>query len=212
VEDAPSIQEHLCEDCDTHFAAVQHNLQQLNVPYSLNKFMVRGLDYYCRTTFEFITKDLGSQAAVCAGGRYDGLIEQLGGPKKVPGIGFAMGIERLVLLLQQQDQQEVPEKGVDIFVIGLGEKAAEFAFPLVHTLRQKKIIAVMDHEGRSLKSQMRQANKAGAGWALIIGENELEQGQATLRNMKTQEQEDIDISSNTKTLNKLLLAKLNTKI
>ena len=212
VEDAPSIQEHLCEDCDTHFAAVQHNLQQLNVPYSLNKFMVRGLDYYCRTTFEFITKDLGSQAAVCAGGRYDGLIEQLGGPKKVPGIGFAMGIERLVLLLQQQDQQEVPEKGIDIFVIGLGEKASEFVFPLVHTLRQNKIIVAMDHEGRSLKSQMKQANKAGASWALIIGENELEQGQAVLRNMDTQEQEDIDISSDTKTLNELLLAKLNTKI
>ena len=164
VEEAPSIQEHLCEDCDTHFAAVQHGLQQLNVPYSLNKFMVRGLDYYCRTTFEFITKDLGSQAAVCAGGRYDGLVEQLGGPKNVPGIGFAMGVERLVLLLQQQEQQEAPEKGIDIFVIGLGEKASEFVFPLVHTLRQEKVIAAMDHEGRSLKSQMKQANKTNAGW------------------------------------------------
>ncbi len=208
VEEAPSIQEHLCEDCDTHFAAVQHGLQQLNVPYSLNKFMVRGLDYYCRTTFEFITKDLGSQAAVCAGGRYDGLVEQLGGPKKVPGIGFAMGVERLVLLLQQQEQQEATEKGIDIFVIGLGEKASEFVFPLVHILRQEKVIAAMDHEGRSLKSQMKQANKTNAGWALIIGENELEQGQATLRNMETQEQEEIDISSDTKTLSGLLLTKL----
>ena len=212
VEEAPSIQEHLCEDCDTHFAAVQHGLQQLNVPYSLNKFMVRGLDYYCRTTFEFITKDLGSQAAVCAGGRYDGLVEQLGGPKKVPGIGFAMGVERLVLLLQQQEQQEAPEKGIDIYVIGLGEKASEFAFPLVHTLRQEKVIAAMDHEGRSLKSQMKQANKTNAGWALIIGENELEQGQATLRNMKTEEQEDIDISSDTKTLSDLLLSKVQPGI
>jgi len=195
VEDAPSIQEHLCEECDTHFAAVQHNLQQLDVQYSLNKFMVRGLDYYCRTTFEFITKDLGSQSAVCAGGRYDGLVEQLGGPKNVPGIGFAMGIERLVLLLQQQEQEQAPKKGIDIFVASLGEKASDFAFPLVHTLRQNKIIATMDHEGRSLKSQMKQANKAGAKWVLIIGENELEQGQAVLRNMETQEQSELALSS-----------------
>ncbi len=204
VEDAPSIQEHLCDACDMHFAAVQKNLQQLDVSYGLNKFMVRGLDYYCRTTFEFITEDLGSQSAVCAGGRYDGLIEQLGGPKKVPGIGFAMGIERLVLLLQQQSQEQAPEKGIDIFVAGLGEKASGFAFPLVHALRQNKIVAAMDHEGRSLKSQMKQANKAGAGWVLIIGENELEQGQAILRNMETQEQEELALVSLKDELPKIL--------
>jgi len=195
VEDAPSIQEHLCEACATHFTDVQKGLEQLQVPYSLNKFMVRGLDYYCRTTFEFVTQDLGSQSAVCAGGRYDGLVEQLGGPKKIPGIGFAMGIERLVLLLQQQEEEQVAENGIDIFVAGLGEKASDFAFPLVHSLRQNKIIAAMDHEGRSLKSQMKQANKAGAGWVLIIGENELEQGQAVLRNMKTQEQSELALDS-----------------
>ena len=195
VEEAPSIQEHLCEDCDTHFAAVQKNLQQLGVQYSLNKFMVRGLDYYTRTTFEFITGDLGAQAAVGAGGRYDGLIEQLGGPKKIPGIGFALGIERLVLLLQQQEQEQAAESGVDIFVAGLGEKASEFVFPLVHALRQNKIVAVMDHEGRSLKSQMKQANKAGARWVLIVGEDELEQGQVVLRNMETKEQQEIATAS-----------------
>ncbi len=210
VEDAPSIQEHLCEECDTHFSAVQHNLQQLKVSYSLNKFMVRGLDYYCRTTFEFITKDLGSQSAVCAGGRYDGLVEQLGGPKKVPGIGFAMGIERLVLLLQQQEQEQTPEKGIDIFVAGLGEKAADFAFPLVHGLRQNKIIAAMDHEGRSLKSQMKQANKAGAGWALIIGEDELEKGVAMFRNMATKEQNEIAIVNDNNELLNILIEQLTT--
>jgi len=195
VKDAPSIQEHLCEGCAIHFTGVQDNLQQLGIPYSLNKFMVRGLDYYTRTTFEFLTKDLGAQAAVCAGGRYDGLVEKLGGPKNIPGIGCAMGIERIVLLLQQQNQEQSTEKGVDIFVAGLGEKASAFAFPLVHTLRKNKIIAAMDHEGRSLKSQMKQANKAGAGWVLIIGENELEQGQAVLRNMKTQKQEEMALNS-----------------
>lgn len=195
VEEAPSIQEHLCDECDTHFAAVQKNLQQLGVQYSLNKFMVRGLDYYTRTTFEFITGDLGAQAAVGAGGRYDGLIEQLGGPKKIPGIGFALGIERLVLLLQQREEGQAPQNGIDIFIAGLGEKASDFAFPLVHELRKNKIVAAMDHEGRSLKSQMKQANKAGAAWVLIIGEEELEQGRLVLRNMETKEQEEIDTAS-----------------
>jgi histidyl-tRNA synthetase len=210
VVEAPSIQEHLCEECDIHFAAVQRNLQQLDVQYSLNKFMVRGLDYYCRTTFEFITKDLGSQSAVCAGGRYDGLVEQLGGPKKVPGIGFAMGIERLVLLLQQQEQKQTPEKGIDIFVVGLGNKASDFAFPLVHTLRQHKIVAAMDHEGRSLKSQMKQANKAGARWALIIGEDELKKGVAMFRNMATKEQNEIAIADDRNELLNILIEQLTT--
>jgi histidyl-tRNA synthetase len=193
VEEAPSIQEHLCDDCDEHFAAVQNGLQQLGVQYSLNKFMVRGLDYYTRTTFEFITKDLGAQAAVGAGGRYDGLVEKLGGPK-IPGIGFAIGMERLVLLLQQQEE-EAEKSTIDIFVAGLGDKASEFAFPLVHGLRQKGLQTAMDNEGRSLKSQMKQANKVNARYVLIIGENELEQGLAVLRNMETQDQQEYPIAS-----------------
>ena len=193
VEEAPSIQEHLCGDCAEHFSTVQDSLQQLNISYNLNKFMVRGLDYYTRTTFEFTTKDLGAQAAVCAGGRYDGLVEKLGGPK-VPGIGFAIGMERLVLLLQQKDEV-VENSAMDIFVAGLGEKPTVFAFPLVHSLRQKGLLSVMDHEGRSLKSQMRQANKVNARFVLIVGENELESGQAVLKNMETQEQQDITIIS-----------------
>ncbi len=202
VEEAPSILEHLCDDCDEHFSAVQNGLQQLGVKYSLNKFMVRGLDYYTRTTFEFITENLGAQAAVGAGGRYDGLVEKLGGPK-VPGIGFALGIERLVLLLQLQEE-EADSSIVDIFVAGLGEKASKFAFPLVHTLRKKGLQMAMDHEGRSLKSQMKQANKVNARYVLIIGENELEQGQAVLRNMETQEQQDIAINSDDNNNNKMV--------
>ncbi len=202
VEEAPSILEHLCDDCDEHFSAVQNGLQQLGVKYSLNKFMVRGLDYYTRTTFEFITENLGAQAAVGAGGRYDGLVEKLGGPK-VPGIGFALGIERLVLLLQLQEE-EADSSIVDIFVAGLGEKASKFAFPLVHTLRKKGLQMAMDHEGRSLKSQMKQANKVNSRYVLIIGENELEQGQAVLRNMETQEQQDIAINSDDNNNNKMV--------
>ncbi len=203
VEEAPSIQEHLCDDCSEHFTTVQNSLQQLDIQYNLNKFMVRGLDYYTRTTFEFTTKDLGAQAAVCAGGRYDGLVEKLGGPK-VPGIGFAIGMERLVLLLQQKE--EVAESNpIDIFVAGLGEKASDFAFPLVHTLRRNGLLTAMDHEGRSLKSQMKQANKVNAKYVLIVGENELEEGKAVLRNMETQEQQDITINAGIDGLSQFLV-------
>ncbi len=193
VEEAPSIQEHLCSECDEHFNAVQGGLTQLNVQYSLNKFMVRGLDYYTRTTFEFITKDLGAQAAVGAGGRYDGLVAKLGGPK-VPGIGFAMGLERIILLLQQQEES-ADNTQIDIFVAGLGEKASELAFPLAHKLRGEGLFTAMDHEARSLKSQMKQANKVNARYVLIIGDNELEKGTAVLRNMESQEQQEIAITS-----------------
>ncbi len=207
VEEAPSIQEHLCQECSDHFSVVQAGLQQLGVSYSLNKFMVRGLDYYTRTTFEFITGDLGAQAAVGAGGRYDGLIEQLGGPK-VPGVGFALGIERLVLLLQQKDGVETAQGEIDLFIAGLGEAASEFVFPLVHALRQKGLRAAMDYEGRSLKSQMKQANKAGARYVLIIGDNELEQGQAVLRDMQSQEQAEIAIDQNIIEMTQLLLQRI----
>ncbi len=195
VEQAPSILEHLCDDCKTHFTGVQSGLQQLNVDYSLNKFMVRGLDYYCRTTFEFTTTDLGSQSAVCAGGRYDGLIEKLGGPKKGPGIGFAIGIERLVLLLLQQEKVFAEGSDLDLFVIGLGEKGEQLSYGLVHEMRKQRRSVAMDHEGRSLKSQMKQANKADAKYVLIIGDNEIERGKGVLKNMVTQQQQDVKLES-----------------
>lgn len=157
--------------------------------------MVRGLDYYCRTTFEFITTDLGSQAAVAAGGRYDGLIETLGGPKNSPGIGFAMGMERLVLLLQQQEKSAAVEDSVDLYIAGVGEQGSRAGFGLAHEIRAEKFSVAMDHEGRSLKSQMKQAHKAGARFVLIIGDAELESGKGILRNMRTEEeQQDVLLS------------------
>lgn len=193
MHDAPALVDHLCAPCADHFQKVQAGLQQLNVGYSLNKFMVRGLDYYCRTTFEFITTDLGAQAAVAAGGRYDGLIEQLGGPKNSPGIGFAMGMERLVLLLQQKVDNLPAAERVDIFVAGIGENACRAGFALAHGLRAQRLKVVMDHEGRSLKSQMKQAHKANARFVLIVGESELESGRGVLRNMVTEEQQDVTL-------------------
>jgi histidyl-tRNA synthetase len=197
IVDAPSLLDHLCGGCRDHFDRVQAGLGQLGVGYRLNKFMVRGLDYYCRTTFEFITSDLGAQAAVAAGGRYDGLIETLGGPKNSPGIGFAMGMERLVLLLQQQKKSSVGDDRVDLFIAGIGEPGSRAGFGLAHQIRARKISVAMDHEGRSLKSQMKQADKAGARFVLIIGDTELESGKGILRNMlmKNEEQQDILLSA-----------------
>lgn len=194
VEAAPAITDHLCSACDEHFAVVQKSLEQLGVGYTLNKFMVRGLDYYIRTTFEFITSDLGAQSAVCAGGRYDGLIEMLGGGK-TPGIGFAMGLERLVLLLQQKNQLSAKNTEVDLFLAGLGETASDHCYTLMNELRKEGLRVDMDMEARSLKSQMKQADKAGAAFVLILGDQELKQGTAVLRDMATKEQVDVAIDS-----------------
>lgn len=197
VQAAPSLLEHLCPDCLSHFELVQTGLGQLGVSYSLNKFMVRGLDYYTRTTFEFITTDLGAQAAVGAGGRYDGLIEELGGPKGAPGIGFAMGMERLVLLLQQRSGTEsLGRMSPDLFIAALGPAASEFCFGLAHDLRSRELRVAMDLEGRSLKSQMKQADKSGAPRVLIVGEDELNAGQGILRDMNTRdEQQQVELKA-----------------
>ena len=158
--------------------------------------MVRGLDYYCRTTFEFITADLGSQAAVMAGGRYDGLVELLGGPKDSPGIGFAIGMERLVLLLQQQEQAVVAADTIDLYLAGIGEQGVLTGFTLANAMRARKFSVAMDHEGRSLKSQMKQANKAGARFVFIIGDTELASGRGILRNMLgADEQQEVELSA-----------------
>ncbi len=189
VQEAPSILENLCADCAAHFAGVRKGLDVLGVAYTLNRFMVRGLDYYTRTTFEFITADLGAQAAVAAGGRYDGLIEQLGGPAKMPGIGFALGMERLVLLLEQKEDHKETGDRADLFTVVLGEAALTFALPVVHDLRRLGHWIALDHSQRSLKAQMKQADRVKARFALIIGTQELEQQEAVLRNMDTQEQQ-----------------------
>ncbi len=193
VADAPSILDSLCQPCSDHFARVREGLDHLAVPYAVNRFMVRGLDYYTRTTFEFTTTCLGAQSAVGAGGRYDGLIAQLGGPS-LPGIGFAMGIERLILLLQQQESLHLtPAAQADIFVAALGENGARYSQLLVHLLRLSGVKANMDHSGRSLKAQMKQAGRLGARFVLIIGDNELARQIAVLRDMGSQSQEDFGL-------------------
>ncbi|MGW8160778.1 MAG: histidine--tRNA ligase [Desulfobulbales bacterium] len=188
---APSILQYLCDPCSVHFDEVQQDLNMLHVPYAVNAKMVRGLDYYTRTTFELLTAELGAQGALGAGGRYDGLVQQLGGPE-MPGIGFAMGMERLVMLLGQKDQLGL-QAPTDLFLVILGETAAEKGFGLLQNLRARGVRAMMDHEGRSMKNQMKQADRQNARFVLILGENELVSGVAGLKNMISGEQEQVTI-------------------
>lgn len=183
---APAMLEHLCQECDQHFKQVQQYLQQAQVQFSLNPRMVRGLDYYTRTTFEFVTSQLGAQSAVAAGGRYDGLVEQLGGPV-TPGIGFALGLERVALLLEGSQQEKQP----DLFIATMGEQARLAAFKLMSSLQDKGFWVEVDTEGRSLKSQMRRADKLKACYSLVLGDAELESGSVQLKKMADGSQQQV---------------------
>jgi histidyl-tRNA synthetase len=187
---APSVLEHLCNGCSDHFSSVQRYLDSTVTPYSINSRMVRGLDYYTRTTFEMVTGQLGSQSAVAAGGRYDGLISQLGGPA-IPGIGFAMGVERVALLLGRQEFARRP----DLFIATLGIGERGFAFSLMNDLLRLGIRVEMDYEGKSLKSQMRRADKLGARYSVVIGENEVAAGRAAFKRMADGEQTERAITA-----------------
>ncbi len=175
---APSVLEHLCSGCDDHFSSVKRYLDLSATQYSINSRMVRGLDYYTRTTFEMVTGLLGSQSAVAAGGRYDGLISQLGGPD-IPGIGFAMGLERIALLLGSQEFTTLP----DLFIATMGPGERDVAFGLLDGLLKSGVRVEMDYEGKSLKSQMRRADKLKARYSVVIGENEVTSARASFKRM-----------------------------
>lgn len=187
---APSMLDHLCGGCSDHFGSVQSYLGLTGTPFTINPRMVRGLDYYTRTTFEMVTGLLGSQSAVAAGGRYDGLISQLGGPS-IPGIGFAMGVERVALLLGERDFSRQP----DLFIATLGAGERAYAFRLMSDLLQLGVRVEMDYEGKSLKSQMRRADKLGARYSVVIGENEVAAGTAVFKRMADGEQVKVAISA-----------------
>ncbi len=188
TKDAPSIVDSLCNGCREHFATVQRLLTETQVKFALNARMVRGLDYYCRTTFEWTTALLGSQSAVAAGGRYDGLVEQLGGPG-IPGVGFALGVERLTMLLRLHENATA--KGPALYIVWIGDKARDWAFPVVHRLRRAGLNVEMEGDPRSMKSQMRRADKLNAATVLLVGDEELNTGTATLRDMATKQQRQI---------------------
>jgi histidyl-tRNA synthetase len=183
---APSVLDHLCDGCEDHFSRTRRYLDAAGTGYDINPRMVRGLDYYTRTTFELVTGLLGSQSAVAAGGRYDRLIEELGGPA-LPGIGFALGVERVVLLLEGEGFETRP----DLFIAYHGEAAGDAAFLLMSRLQRVGISVELDYEGKSMKSQMRRADKFRARYTLIIGEDELAKGRAALKEMDRGVQEEV---------------------
>ncbi len=175
---APAMVDHLCGECADHFNTVQAYLTAAGVPYRINPRMVRGLDYYTRTTFELVTGQLGAQSAVAAGGRYDGLVAQLGGPA-VPGIGFALGVERVALLLGDR----CPVRSPDLFVVLAGQEARLPGFRLVSELQERGLWVETDCEGKSLKSQLRRADKLKARYSMILGGDELASGRIALKRM-----------------------------
>jgi histidyl-tRNA synthetase len=187
---APSMLQYLCDGCTDHFDKTKSYLDLVGTPYAINERMVRGLDYYTRTTFEMVTTMLGSQSAVAAGGRYDGLIHELGGPQ-IPGIGFAMGVERVALLLAEKEFARRP----DLFIAAIGEKAHTEAFRLMTALQGKGAAVEFDYEGKSLKSQMRRADKFNSRFTLIIGEDELAKGSAPLKDMDGGTQSDVALDA-----------------
>jgi histidyl-tRNA synthetase len=191
---APSPLDHLCADCLAHFLQVKDGLNQLKIPFLVNEHLVRGLDYYMRTAFEVTTTKLGAQNAIAAGGRYDGLVEELGGAP-TPGIGFAMGVERIASLMER-----IGTPKPDVFFALLGEETARQMLPVIIQLRGEGVRAEMDYSGGGLKKQMGLSDKLGARYTLIIGENELKTGKAILRNMADKSQTELSLSELTQVL------------
>ena len=199
AKDAPVVIDVLCDECKAHFEAVKSYLDAMEISYKINPRIVRGLDYYTRTVFEFVSGDIGAQSTVCGGGRYDGLLENMGGQAQ-PGLGFAMGVERLLMVLESQ-QAEIPEAPpCDIYIAPMGDAAALKAAMLCKDLREEGFEAATDIVGRGLKAQMRYANKLGAKYTLVLGDSEIESGKAKLKCMADGTETEVDINSLTEAL------------
>lgn len=192
IANAPKITDYLCDECAAHFARLRAYLDDLDKPYSLNHRLVRGLDYYTRTVFEVWAQGIGAQAAVCGGGRYDGLAELLGGPP-TPGVGFGLGIERNVLLMKAQGLAAPPLPAPRVMVLHLGEAAYRQAVRLADRLRRSGIGAWLAFGERGLKSQLREASKRDIAYAVILGEEELARGVAAVRNMAASSQSEVPL-------------------
>lgn len=194
VKDAPVVTDYLCDECSTHFDSVKTRLNALEIPFKVNTKIVRGLDYYTKTVFEFISTDIGSKGTICGGGRFDGLVEQLEG-KPTPALGFAMGIERLLMVMEAQGI-EIPEPKVcDLYIGSMGEQANIKACELTAILRTEGFYVECDLMNRSVKAQMKYANKLGSIYAIILGDNELETGKATLKDMQGGENKEISFET-----------------
>lgn len=201
AKDAPYMLDYLCDDCKAAFEALKTNLDAMDISYVVDPRIVRGLDYYTKTAFEFVTTKIGAQGTVCGGGRYDHLVEEIGGPS-IPGVGFGLGKERLLILMEQNDIIVDDPNVPDISVSFIGDKARLYALDLVHKLRACGVSAIIDTLNRNLKGQMKYANKLNARYSVVIGENEIEKGIVTLKNMNSGEQKEINAIDITKEIEK----------
>ena len=193
AENAPKSKDYLCDDCGTHFNKLMDCLKAMKIDFVINPFIVRGLDYYTKTVFEFISDKIGAQSTICGGGRYDGLSEQIGGPKDLCGIGFGIGMTRLIMAVQAEKAYLPEAVTPDIYIAPLTDggdsfKIKETAAGMIKTLRDNGICAETDTMDRSLKSQMKYADKIGAKYTYIIGEREIAEGEAILKNMRVKEE------------------------
>ena len=192
VKDAPRMLDYLCDDCKNAFEELKSNLTAMGIEYKVDPNIVRGLDYYTKTAFEFVTTSIGAQGTVCGGGRYDHLIEELGGPP-IPGVGFGLGIERLLMLMDACGAQFPADDSVDVFIAVMGERAKAFGLKLCRELRQSGVAAEMDTLARNIKGQFKYADRLNAKYTLVIGENELDKGVVSLKDMSMSQQREIKI-------------------
>ena len=192
VKDAPRMLDYLCDDCRDAFEELKANLTAMGIEYKVDHNIVRGLDYYTKTAFEFVTTSIGAQGTVCGGGRYDHLIEELGGPP-IPGVGFGLGIERLLMLMDACGAQFPADNSVDVFIAVMGERAKAFGLKLCRELRQSGVAAEMDTLARNIKGQFKYADRLNAKYTLVIGENELDKGVVSLKDMSMSQQREIKI-------------------
>jgi len=183
VKGAPKLIDCICDGCADHFEKVKGYLTAMGIEYVIDPYIVRGLDYYTKTVFEIIADNKNSNSVICGGGRYDGLIEELGG-NPMPACGFALGMERLILTLEEQGIEIPAPHGVDIYIGNIGDDSGMYAQKLVMNLREAGVVAEKDHLGKSVKAQMKYANKIGAKFSMIIGDDEIANGKARLKNME----------------------------
>lgn len=194
AENAPVVTDYLCDECREHFEKVQEYLKALNIEYTINPKIVRGLDYYTKTVFEFVSDSIGAQGTVCGGGRYDGLVDELGG-QKTPSLGFAMGLERLMLVMEAQNAPFPEENKPDLFIVAIGDKATAKAVEIAKDMRDEGFTALMDLNQRSIRAQMKYADKLGAKFNIVIGDNEVDSGITKLKNMTTGEETEIPLDT-----------------
>ena len=192
AKDAPIILDYLCDECREHFEKLQKYLKNLNIDFKVNPKIVRGLDYYTKTVFEFVSSDIGAQSTVCGGGRYDGLIEQLGG-KPTPALGFAMGLERIIMVMEKQGCDFLQPRNCDLYIAPMGENAVEKAMSIAKSLREYGYWVEYDVVGRTLKAQMKYADKINASFTIVLGDDELSSNKVKVRNMKTGEQLELEL-------------------